>query len=137
MFTGERITLLREKRNITQKELADKIKVNKSVMNRIESGERPIRDTELIDIANVLDVSTDYLLGRTEKPIDEKIDEPYDSLAEITKITDRLGIERLGFLDVEEWKNLGPEEVEQIEKHFEFMVQHAKMKKEQEAKKEK
>ena len=51
---------------MTQKELADKIKLNKSVMNRIESGERPIRETELSSIADALEVSTDYLLGRIE-----------------------------------------------------------------------
>jgi transcriptional regulator with XRE-family HTH domain len=63
---GERITELRENKNMTQKELADKIKLNKSVMNRIESGERPIRETELSSIADALEVSTDYLLGRIE-----------------------------------------------------------------------
>lgn len=35
-------------------------------MNRIESGERPIRETELSLIADALEVSTDYLLGRVE-----------------------------------------------------------------------
>lgn len=63
---GVRITELRESKNMTQKELADKIKINKSVMNRIESGERPIRETELSLIADALEVSTDYLLGRVE-----------------------------------------------------------------------
>ncbi|WP_414734733.1 helix-turn-helix domain-containing protein [Carnobacterium divergens] len=63
---GVRITELRESKNMTQKELADKIRINKSVMNRIESGERPIRETELSLIADALEVSTDYLLGRVE-----------------------------------------------------------------------
>lgn len=66
MNIGVRITELRESKNMTQKELADKIKINKSVMNRIESGERPIRETELSLIADALEVSTDYLLGRVE-----------------------------------------------------------------------
>ncbi|MCO6018279.1 DNA-binding protein [Carnobacterium divergens] len=66
MNIGVRITELRESKNMTQKELADKIRINKSVMNRIESGERPIRETELSLIADALEVSTDYLLGRVE-----------------------------------------------------------------------
>ncbi|MGX7418827.1 helix-turn-helix domain-containing protein [Carnobacterium gallinarum] len=64
MTIGERITELRESKNMTQKELADKIKLNKSVMNRIESGERAIRENELSSIADALEISTDYLLDR-------------------------------------------------------------------------
>lgn len=37
-------------------------------MNRIESGERPIKDHELIDLSIALDVTTDYLLGRSDQP---------------------------------------------------------------------
>ncbi|EJT8453875.1 helix-turn-helix transcriptional regulator [Listeria monocytogenes] len=64
MRVNEMIVNLREKRNISQRELANRIGINKSVMNRIESGERDIRAHELKAIANYFDVSTDYLLGR-------------------------------------------------------------------------
>lgn len=37
-------------------------------MNRIESNERPVKDSELLNLANILEVSTDYLLGRTDIP---------------------------------------------------------------------
>lgn len=57
---------MREKRGWTQKELANRVNLNVSVMNRIESNERPIKDNELLNLANVLDVSTDYLLGRID-----------------------------------------------------------------------
>ncbi|ECW8282046.1 helix-turn-helix transcriptional regulator, partial [Listeria monocytogenes] len=40
MKVNEMIVNLREKRNISQRELANRIGINKSVMNRIESGER-------------------------------------------------------------------------------------------------
>ncbi|EAC2770898.1 TPA: helix-turn-helix transcriptional regulator [Listeria monocytogenes] len=66
MKVNEMIVNLREKRNISQRELANRIGINKSVMNRIESGERDIRAHELEAIANYFDVSTDYLLGREE-----------------------------------------------------------------------
>lgn len=65
MRIGKIIQALREERDITQKELADKININYSVMNRIESGERPVRDSEIVKIAKVLGVSTDYILGQT------------------------------------------------------------------------
>uniref|UniRef100_UPI003204EFE2 helix-turn-helix domain-containing protein n=1 Tax=Listeria monocytogenes TaxID=1639 RepID=UPI003204EFE2 len=66
MKVNEMIINLREKRNISQRELANRIGLNKSVMNRIESGESDFRAHELEAIANYFDVSADYLLGREE-----------------------------------------------------------------------
>ncbi|EAG7317983.1 XRE family transcriptional regulator, partial [Listeria monocytogenes] len=62
----ERIVQLRIKKSISQKELAKKINIDDSTMNKIEKGNRPIRDKELAKIADVLEVSTDYLLGRVK-----------------------------------------------------------------------
>ena len=59
-----KISDLRRSRDLTQKELSDKIGINKSVLNRIEKGTRLIRDDELKTIADYFNVSTDYLLGR-------------------------------------------------------------------------
>lgn len=44
--------------------MANRVGLNASVMNRIESGDRPVKDHELSIIADVLDTSADYLLGR-------------------------------------------------------------------------
>src|SRR5690625_937040 len=68
MSIGKRIINLREKHNLSQRELATRLDINVSVMNRIESGERAIRDTELIKIAQIFNVKTDYLLGLTDSP---------------------------------------------------------------------
>lgn len=62
---GKRIINLRESKNWSQRELARRVDLNFSVMNRIESGERPVKDHELIDLSDALGVSTDYLLGKT------------------------------------------------------------------------
>lgn len=72
MTLGRVIQILREENDLDQKDLADKIGVSYSVMNRIELGTRPTRDEELKKIAEVLDVSVDYLLGRS------KIRNPYN-----------------------------------------------------------
>jgi transcriptional regulator with XRE-family HTH domain len=64
MFLGQRIVNLREEHDLTQKELAEKLDFNRSVLNRIEQGTRPCRDDELIKIADFFDVSADFLLGR-------------------------------------------------------------------------
>ncbi|EGT5367783.1 TPA: helix-turn-helix transcriptional regulator [Clostridioides difficile] len=66
MNTSQRIKYLRENMNMSQKELSEKANINTSVMNRIESGERAIRDDELIIFAKIFGVSTDYILGLSD-----------------------------------------------------------------------
>ncbi|MDA7028658.1 helix-turn-helix transcriptional regulator [Bacillus sp. CLL-7-23] len=64
MKIGERIVLLRERKNWSQKDLANKVGLNTSVMNRIEKGKRPLTDSEILKFSEVLETTTDYLLGR-------------------------------------------------------------------------
>ena len=65
---GYRIKYLRERNNISQIEFAKKIGVSNTVLSRYESGDRkPDYDTLQL-IADFFDVSTDYLLGRTDTP---------------------------------------------------------------------
>ncbi|WP_240458734.1 helix-turn-helix domain-containing protein [Virgibacillus sp. Bac330] len=65
---GKRIVQLRERQGWSQRELAKQLDINVSVMNRIESGERPIKDHELDKLATALQVTSDYLLGRSNNP---------------------------------------------------------------------
>ena len=60
---GQRIYDLRIERNIQQGELAKAVHIHQSVLNRIERGTRPARDTEIRDIAIYFGVSADTLLA--------------------------------------------------------------------------
>ncbi|WP_404427270.1 helix-turn-helix domain-containing protein [Ureibacillus chungkukjangi] len=63
---GSKIKYLRERNNISQKDFAKKIGVSNTVLSRYESGDRkPDYDTLQL-IADYFEVSTDYLLGRTQ-----------------------------------------------------------------------
>lgn len=64
MSVSANIVKLRERQGLNQKELAESLNMNRSVLNRIENGTRPVRDDELKIIADYFDVSADYLLGR-------------------------------------------------------------------------
>ncbi|MEK3945017.1 MULTISPECIES: helix-turn-helix domain-containing protein [unclassified Paenibacillus] len=64
-ISGDRIRQLREERNLSQIELANRIGINNSVLSRIESGRRPVADSEINSFADFFDVSGDYILGRT------------------------------------------------------------------------
>jgi len=68
MSVGNIIMSLREDSDLTQKELAVKLEINRSVLNRIEQGTRPVRDDELKKMSLFFGVSSDYLLGITDTP---------------------------------------------------------------------
>lgn len=63
MKVSNKIRALRETKDMTQTELANAVNINRSVLNRIENGSRPLRDDELKELARFFNVSTDYLLG--------------------------------------------------------------------------
>ncbi len=135
-----------DKNEWTQKQLAEKVKMNTSVLNRIIKGKRPVDQDEIVAFSKVFGVTTDYLLGISGHPdvgvgkdgqleiqFPEKVDsfdpaeikKEFDSLAEINKIIDELGIEGMFFNDIEAWKNFTPEDVEDLRKHFEWIAHRA------------
>lgn len=63
-----RIRDLREDRDQTQQAVADYLNMHRSVYRRYENGIREIPVWALEKLADYYDVSTDYLLGRTDDP---------------------------------------------------------------------
>ena len=59
---GENIVDLRESKNFSQAHLANLMNLNKNVLGRIERGERPLRDIEILKLAEIFQVSTDLIL---------------------------------------------------------------------------
>ncbi|MGX7447120.1 helix-turn-helix transcriptional regulator [Dolosigranulum pigrum] len=57
MTTGYRIKEIRDKKGITQQELADKANVSRSIISELETGRRTVSKTDtLFRIAKALDV---------------------------------------------------------------------------------
>jgi transcriptional regulator with XRE-family HTH domain len=67
MFTEKFMQIMQEKR-ITAYQVAKHTGIPQGSMNRYKNGERLPTLENLIKIADYLDVSTDYLLGRTDVP---------------------------------------------------------------------
>ncbi|WP_236894913.1 MULTISPECIES: helix-turn-helix domain-containing protein [Clostridium] len=63
---GEKIQILREERNLKQKELAELAGITEATLSRYENGKREPKGEIISKLANVLNVSTDYLLGRND-----------------------------------------------------------------------
>lgn len=68
-MNGERLKQLRNERKLTQTELGNKINVTKVSISGYESGKRSPDTDTLQRLADFFEVSTDYLLGRTDIPV--------------------------------------------------------------------
>ena len=74
MTCGQKIREYRKKLGYTQSDLANKVGMKTGTISKYEKDEIIVPSDTLCKIANILDVSTDYLLGRTNIP--NIIDEP-------------------------------------------------------------
>lgn len=80
MRTEERIKELRKKNNLTQKQLAEKVHVSSQVVSNWERGYTIPDSEDVKKLAEILNCSIDYLLGRDKNPdTSSKIDAAFES----------------------------------------------------------
>lgn len=65
---GTHLKEIRINKNLTQKQLAVLITSTERGIQRYESGERKPNFDAILALVNALDISADYLLGRTDNP---------------------------------------------------------------------
>ncbi|PWG78002.1 helix-turn-helix domain-containing protein [Pararcticibacter amylolyticus] len=73
MSFGTRLTTIRKEHKISQGELAQKVGIHSNVLGRYERGEATPSVEMAAKIADVLGVSLDYLLGKTDVELDQSI----------------------------------------------------------------
>ncbi|SET15274.1 DNA-binding transcriptional regulator, XRE-family HTH domain [Natronincola peptidivorans] len=86
---GERIKKLREEQGLSQLEMAKVLGVGNSTMSMYESNARKPDYETLKKIADYFNVTTDYLLGLTEIPMQEQHEEILADYPEIVSILRR------------------------------------------------
>lgn len=126
---GSRLRSAREKKGWSQTDICKKLKISNSTLSGYERDYRKPHPDMIKTFADLYEVTTDYLIGKVSNSkifISHNYDDTYDSLAEINKIVKELGIEQMGFFDIDKWRNLSPEDVDDIRKHFEWVAQKAK-----------
>ncbi|MBC5996507.1 helix-turn-helix domain-containing protein [Romboutsia ilealis] len=88
---GYRISKARRLMNINQKELATKANITEGSLSRYENDIREPKAAALTQLAEALNVSTDYLLGLTDdievqnNSLADKSDEEFEQIYESTK----------------------------------------------------
>lgn len=65
---GEHLKTIRQSKNLTQKQLAELIGSTERGIQRYESVERKPNFDAILALCNALNVSADYLIGRTDTP---------------------------------------------------------------------
>lgn len=121
---GKRLRALRKEQKLTMKEFGEKFSLAESTISGYENGNRKPDMDILSKFADFFNVSTDYLLGRTDEI--KTSTGSFDALTEINKLIKEFGIEDFGFFDIEQWKRLNPEDIDELRRHFEWVAQKAK-----------
>lgn len=67
-IVGERLKILRESVRLSQKDLAGKLGLAQSAVNRYENSQSEASYKTLLAYADYFDVSLDYIYGRTDQP---------------------------------------------------------------------
>lgn len=81
-MNGERLKKLRKEKKLTQTELGSRINVTKVSISGYESGNRSPDTDTLQRLADFFEVSTDYLLGRTDElSLQEKDEAEFQAFA--------------------------------------------------------
>ncbi|MDQ0158854.1 helix-turn-helix domain-containing protein [Alkalibacillus salilacus] len=119
---SHRLKKLREKENMSREILANKLGVSYSTIAKYESGVREPDFSTLEKLSSVLDVTVDYLLGKTDK----EQGNDFDPIAEHNRLLEKYGIEDSGFFDIEKWKEMTPEQLRELESYFNYIYSKSK-----------
>jgi transcriptional regulator with XRE-family HTH domain len=107
MTCGDKIAALREKRGLTQEDLAAKIGISRASLSHYEKNRRDPDYTTLTKLADYFRVSVDYLLGRTDDPSSIS-DMAVRDFAEKLELSDEQILEKFSF--TVDGRKLTPEE---------------------------
>lgn len=122
-------------KNMSLRDFAELIGISFSHLSKIERGEHTPSKTSVGMIAEALQLDKDKLLllagyapeGDSEIPI--RTEDEYDSLEEIKKLVDDYGIKDLFFHNIDDWKNLTKDDIDDIREYIEFIQLKAKKRK--------
>lgn len=73
MSFGKRLSIIRKEQNMSQEALAKSVNILANVLGRYEREEARPSIEMATQLANVLEVSLDFLVGKTELQIDQSI----------------------------------------------------------------
>lgn len=83
---GRKISLLRKKKGLNQKEVCEKLGISQALLSHYEKGIRECGLSFLVKIADLYDVSVDYLLGRSPNSSALNEEPDVDNIEELNRL---------------------------------------------------
>lgn len=114
-----RLENLREKHNLKKNEISKRLGFSPNVYGAYERGERRPSFETIIKLADMFDVSIDYLIRGTSPNRPTK-QEGFDS--KINNILEKYDISDVSFLDINKWEKLSKADIDEINRHFKWIV---------------
>jgi transcriptional regulator with XRE-family HTH domain len=68
MSVGERLKALRIQKEVSQQELANLLGISVRAWQYYEKDQRELNVSGIVKVSDFFDITSDYLLGRTDKP---------------------------------------------------------------------
>ncbi|XOQ16685.1 MAG: Helix-turn-helix transcriptional regulator [Shouchella clausii] len=90
---GQRIKQCRVEMNLSQEGLAERLGMKRTNIANYEAGRVIPPGSIILELANIFEVTTDYLLGRTDNR-EKKVDPLYESLHQIQRARKKLPTEK-------------------------------------------
>src|SRR5699024_2313302 len=124
---------IRNQRKLSQEELAKKINTTKSTISNYENRYSTPSNEVLRDLANILNTTTDYLLGRTDnpEPLNSRLPElsakdEKDIAKDLKKIIDNISTDGYAHFDGRSIEDLDEDDKELLKASLENSMRLAK-----------
>lgn len=119
---GLRLEKLRDVHGYTKKEVSLKLGFSANVYGSYERGERRPSLETLVKLAELYDTSIDYLIRGKE--YNSKNRSNFEDT--IKDILEKNNITKFSLLELDKWRSLSKNELEEIDHHFEWVVEKAR-----------
>ena len=103
---NDRLRELRKKNNLTQSNVATLLGISEAAYGYYEQGRNEPSLNNIKKLANKYNVSISYLIGESDETTINQIDNS-------------------SFFDIEKWKKLNSQDIDELKNHFEWVVQKA------------
>lgn len=121
---GLRLENLREKCGYMKYEVSEKLGFTANVYGSYEREERRPTMETLIQLADLYNVSLDYLIRGKEYTRDQN--KNVEILQELITYFEELEMKEPYILEIEKWKSLSKADIKELTNHFEWIVTRAK-----------
>lgn len=110
---GSRMKKLRAEKGLTLDELVEELHISKPSLSRYENNKAYPKADDLAKIADYYNVTTDYLLGRTDERFGQ-IARPSELEKDLQKLLQKHDIKYIEVVDFAKSKKVTPEEIKEM-----------------------